>query len=97
MNTKLLINGKFVAGAGSKEDVLDPASGAKLATVGEASEGQIDTAVKSAQQGVPRMVRDRAEGSRGAAAESWRTASKPKRRSSRRSNRRTAASPTTPC
>ena len=27
MNTKLLINGKFVAGAGDKEDVLDPATG----------------------------------------------------------------------
>ncbi len=29
MNTKLLINGKLVAGEGSKEDVLDPATGAK--------------------------------------------------------------------
>jgi aminobutyraldehyde dehydrogenase len=53
MNTKLLINGKLVAGAGSKEDVLDPASGAKLATVNEASEGQIDTAVKSARKAFP--------------------------------------------
>ena len=50
MNTKLLINGKLVSGAGSKEDVLDPATGAKIVTVGEASEGQIDTAIKSAQK-----------------------------------------------
>ena len=50
MNTKLLINGKLTAGAGSKEDVLDPATGAKIATVAEASEGQVDNAVKSAQK-----------------------------------------------
>ena len=53
MNTKLLINGKLVAGAGSKEDVLDPATGAKIATVTEASEGQIDNAIKSAQKAFP--------------------------------------------
>ena len=50
MNTKLLINGKLTAGAGSKQDVLDPATGAKIATVAEASEGQIDNAVKGAQK-----------------------------------------------
>jgi aminobutyraldehyde dehydrogenase len=53
MNTKLLINGKLVAGAGSKEDVLDPATGAKIATVGEASGGQIDNAIKAAQKAFP--------------------------------------------
>ena len=50
MNTKLLINGKLLAGAGSKEDVLDPATGTKIATVAEASEGQIDNAIKGAQK-----------------------------------------------
>jgi aminobutyraldehyde dehydrogenase len=50
MNTKLLINGKLVAGAGAKQDVLDPATGAKIATVGEASEGQVDSAVNGAQK-----------------------------------------------
>ncbi len=50
MNTKLLINGKLTSGAGSKEDVLDPATGATITTVGEASEGQIDSAVKAAQK-----------------------------------------------
>ncbi len=39
MDTKLLINGKFVPGKGEKEDVLDPATGKVIATVGEASEG----------------------------------------------------------
>jgi aminobutyraldehyde dehydrogenase len=53
MNTKLLINGKLLAGAGSKEDVLDPATGAKIATVAEASEGQIDNAIKAAQKAFP--------------------------------------------
>ena len=33
MNTKLLINGKFVAGKGSKEDVLDPATGKTIASI----------------------------------------------------------------
>ena len=53
MNTKLLINGKLTAGAGDKEDVLNPATGAKLVPVGEASEGQIDNAVKAAQKAFP--------------------------------------------
>jgi aminobutyraldehyde dehydrogenase len=48
MNVKLLINGKFVAGGGSKEKVLDPATGQTLATVAEASESQIEAAVKAA-------------------------------------------------
>ena len=41
MNTKLLINGKLVAGKGAKEDVLDPATGKPLVTVAEASPEQI--------------------------------------------------------
>jgi aminobutyraldehyde dehydrogenase len=53
MNTKLLINGKFVSGAGSKEAVLDPASGQTLATVGEASAGQVASAVKAARNAFP--------------------------------------------
>jgi aminobutyraldehyde dehydrogenase len=48
MNTKLLINGKLVPGKGSKEDVLDPASGKVIATVGEASDAQIENAVAAA-------------------------------------------------
>jgi len=48
MNTKLLINGKLVAGKGAAEQVLDPASGKVLATVPEASKEQIDAAVQAA-------------------------------------------------
>ncbi len=49
MNTKLLIDGKLVAGKGAAEQVLDPASGKTLATVHEASKAQIDAAVAAAQ------------------------------------------------
>ena len=49
MNTKLLINGKLVAGKGAAEQVIDPASGKTLATVHEASKAQIDAAVEAAQ------------------------------------------------
>jgi aminobutyraldehyde dehydrogenase len=49
MNTKLLINGKLVAGKGAAEQVLDPASGKPLVTVHEASKAQIDAAVAAAQ------------------------------------------------
>jgi aminobutyraldehyde dehydrogenase len=48
MQTKLLINGKLVAGAGEVEQVLNPATGKALAKVPEASREQIDTAVKAA-------------------------------------------------
>ena len=49
MNTKLLINGKLVAGKGAIEQVLDPASGKPLATVAEASKQQIESAVRAAE------------------------------------------------
>jgi aminobutyraldehyde dehydrogenase len=50
MNTKLLINGKFVAGKGPKEDVLDPATGKVITTVAETSEEQIAAAVDAASK-----------------------------------------------
>ena len=49
MNTKLLINGKLVAGKGAPEHVLDPATGKPLATVAEASKEQVDAAVQAAR------------------------------------------------
>ena len=49
MNTKLLINGKLVAGMGAAEQVLDPASGKLLVAVPGASREQIDAAVEAAQ------------------------------------------------
>ena len=48
MQTKLLINGQLVAGAGKVEDVLNPATGKVLAKVPEASRAQVDAAVKAA-------------------------------------------------
>ena len=48
MQTRLLINGKLVAGEGKVEQVLNPATGKVLAKVPEASRGQIDAAVKAA-------------------------------------------------
>ena len=48
MQTRLLINGKLVAGEGKIEDVLNPATGKVLARVPEASRAQIDAAVKAA-------------------------------------------------
>jgi aminobutyraldehyde dehydrogenase len=53
MNVKLLINGKFVAGGGSKEKALDPATGKTLVTVAEASAEQIESAVKAAVKAFP--------------------------------------------
>ena len=47
MQTKLLINGKLVAGGGEVEQVLNPATGKVLAKVAEASREQIDAAVKN--------------------------------------------------
>ncbi len=48
MNTKLLIDGKFVAGKGSKENVLDPATGKTIVAIAEASDEQIVSAVEAA-------------------------------------------------
>lgn len=50
MNTKLLIHGKFVAGKGAKEQVLDPATGKAIAAIAEASEEQIKAAVEAADK-----------------------------------------------
>ena len=48
MNTKLLVNGKLVKGKGEDLGVLDPATGKVIAHVSEASEEQIEAAVKAA-------------------------------------------------
>src|SRR5262245_28482277 len=53
METKLLINGKFVPGKGSKEDVLDPATGKAIVAIAEASETQIANAVEAAHKAFP--------------------------------------------
>ncbi|WP_271411899.1 gamma-aminobutyraldehyde dehydrogenase [Pseudomonas sp. Q1-7] len=48
MQTKLLINGQFLQGDGEALDVLNPATGAVLVRIAEASEAQVDAAVRAA-------------------------------------------------
>ena len=50
MQKKLLINGRLVAGQGSVEEVLNPATGKVIARIAEASDGQIDAAVRAAEK-----------------------------------------------
>ena len=49
MQTKLLINGQLVAGAGAEVEVLNPATGETIVTIREASPDQIDQAVEAAR------------------------------------------------
>jgi aminobutyraldehyde dehydrogenase len=49
LHTELLIDGKFVAGQGAQEAIVNPATGAQLAKVPEASPQQVDEAVRAAQ------------------------------------------------
>jgi aminobutyraldehyde dehydrogenase len=49
MQTKLLINGALVEGEGRPESILDPATGAEIAQVAEASPAQVDSAVAAAE------------------------------------------------
>ena len=48
MQTKLLINGQFVVGEGAPLDILNPATGSVIGQVAEASEAQVDSAVRAA-------------------------------------------------
>lgn len=48
MQTKLLINGQFVKGDGAPISVLNPATGAEICFVNEASMAQIEAAVTAA-------------------------------------------------
>jgi len=48
MQTKLLINGQLVAGAGAEIEVLNPATGAAIAKIREASAEQVSQAVEAA-------------------------------------------------
>ncbi|MCS4284560.1 aminobutyraldehyde dehydrogenase [Pseudomonas sp. BIGb0278] len=48
MHTQMLINGQLVAGEGPVWTVLDPAAGTALAQISEASEAQVDSAVRAA-------------------------------------------------
>ncbi|WP_374440345.1 gamma-aminobutyraldehyde dehydrogenase [Pseudomonas panipatensis] len=48
MQTKLLLNGQLVAGEGDVLDILNPVNGEVVCQVGEASESQVDAAVRAA-------------------------------------------------
>lgn len=50
MQTKLLINGQLVAGAGAETDVVNPATGASIVKIREAFPDQVDQAVEAARQ-----------------------------------------------
>ncbi|HEX5079839.1 MAG TPA: aldehyde dehydrogenase family protein, partial [Geminicoccaceae bacterium] len=57
MQTKMLIGGAFVSGEGAPEEILDPATAETIATVNEASAGQIDAAVSAAAAAFPAWSR----------------------------------------
>ena len=57
MNTKLLINGKLVAGKGRRKTCSIPRPARRIAAVAEASEEQIDMPRCGRGEGVPRLVR----------------------------------------
>jgi aminobutyraldehyde dehydrogenase len=50
MQTQMLIDGRLTPGQGPVEDILDPASGAKIAAVPEAAPGQVEAAVAAAER-----------------------------------------------
>ncbi len=53
MQKKLMIGGRFVAGQGQVEEILDPASGKVIARIAEASREQVDAAVRAAEAAFP--------------------------------------------
>ena len=49
MQTRLLIDGELTGGEGVAESILDPANGAQIASVPEASREQLEAAVGAAK------------------------------------------------
>src|SRR5262249_20066436 len=54
MQSKLLINGEFVAGEGPDEAILAPATGDLVANIASASKRQVDDAVAGAREAFAR-------------------------------------------
>ncbi len=50
MQTQMLIDGRMVSGQGSQEEILDPATGARIAAVPAATPEQVNTAVAAAER-----------------------------------------------
>ncbi len=57
METRLLVAGESVAGAGAPLDVEDPSDGSTLATLATASAEQVDAALAAAREAQPRWER----------------------------------------
>jgi aminobutyraldehyde dehydrogenase len=57
LQTKMLIDGEFVAGDGQAEEILNPATGEAVAVIKEASPSQIDAAVAAASAAFPAWSR----------------------------------------
>lgn len=62
---QMFIDGRFVTGEGKAEDIINPATGLRIASVHEASTGQVVLAAEAAQRAFPRwrkvVPRERAE------------------------------------
>ncbi|MGH8319032.1 MAG: gamma-aminobutyraldehyde dehydrogenase [Steroidobacteraceae bacterium] len=50
MQTQMLIDGRLLTAQGPREDILDPATGARIAALPEASPEQVDAAVAAAER-----------------------------------------------
>src|SRR6185312_2183790 len=50
MQTQMLIDGRLLPGQGPRQEIVDPATGARIATVPEAVPEQVDAAVAAAER-----------------------------------------------
>ncbi|MEO1122408.1 MAG: aldehyde dehydrogenase family protein, partial [Pseudomonadota bacterium] len=50
MQEKMLINGELIAGEGEALPVIDPATGAEIGRIAEASDAQVDAAAAAAEE-----------------------------------------------
>ncbi len=57
MQTNMIIDGQLVAGQGEELPVLDPATGAEIARIGEATAEQVTAAVQAADRAFPGWAR----------------------------------------
>ena len=53
MHTQMLIDGRLLSGQGPQEDILDPATAARIGSVPQATPEQVDAAVAAAERAFP--------------------------------------------
>lgn len=53
MRTSMLIGGSFVDGQGAEDAIMNPALGSSIGTIADASEAQVDQAVRAAEKAFP--------------------------------------------